>query len=429
MIDDEIEIPDLPFYTVIGTIDTEQLFAYAVAQNCSDIHIKPNAPVKLRINGELLPIEGMPALSPDDVESIINSTQNDEQMALFDHNRFGLNYAFEIAGVGRFRMNVLKTRYNTALIARHLIDKPPTFEELNANPVIADLARFRTGLILFSGETGSGKTTLMAAMIQKINSERACNIISAEDPIEIVHQDLKSSVIQREVGTDVASFNDALVDALREDPDVILIGEIREEAEAKAALRAAETGHLVISTVHGINAVASINRLLERFPFEEREGAKSVLAGALRGIVCQRLVPTKDGKKRVAANEILLNTPKMQAALEDKTTLVSDYAQIVETSSEDGMQTFEQHLAELYRTDMISRQSALEEATDEEKMETLLLEVDELKEKHVEKPVTPQAPHIPFSRRAGADEEHHRATAAPAYDVPKRPSFQLPPRA
>lgn len=416
-------------------IDALELFRYAIEQGCSDIHAKPGSPIKLRINGNLLPIEGMKPLTPSQTLWLVDQTQSDAIQAQFAHDKHSINYAYDLPGIGRFRINTFRTRNSLGFVARHLIDTPPTFEELDTNPVIADLANLRSGLILFSGATGSGKTTLMAAMIQRINSTRSCNIISAEDPIEIVHRDIKASVIQREVGIDVESFGDALTDALREDPDVILIGEIREEAEARAALKAAETGHLVISTIHGINAEKSITRFLEMFDYKERESTRTVLSGALRAIIGQRLVRNLDGG-RTAVNEILLNTLPMQLALEDKNVNTSELATILENSSEDGMQTFESDLARLFEEGVISETSALEESTYKDKVIPLLEEAKQRKRNKAKKPTQPEEFHG-FSEQVNQDvEKMRRATAAPTdlqeflQKPPARPGrFVLPPRA
>jgi len=418
-------------------INAMELFRYAVEQKCSDIHLKPGSPPKLRIQGELVPIPDMEPLTAEQLDWIVQQTMSERVQALFAHNKFSSDYGYDLPNIGRFRINAYKTRGATAMVARHLIDEPPTFDDLRTNPVIADLMKFNSGLILVSGATGSGKTTLMAAMIQRINSTRTSNIISVEDPIEIVHRDISSSVSQREVGLDVESFAAALKDSLREDPDVILIGEIRDEATARAALKAAETGHLVISTIHATNTPGAITRFLEIFPHVERDGIASILSGALRGIIGQRLVANTEGK-RTAVNEILLNSPALQHALEENNTKNSVLIKILEDGIVDGMQTFEFHLAKLFEDGEIVEHVARDNATDHAKIAILL---DAAKQKRLDAIVMPKRPPEPgsFSERVDFAAEHMRRSSAatpffregelPAKPTLQRPRLPLPPRA
>jgi twitching motility protein PilT len=277
--------------------------------------------------------------------------------------------------VARFRMIATKSMGMITLNARKLVDTPPSFDDLGTPVTIRDLANFTSGLILVAGATNSGKSTLMAAMIREINSTKNLNIISIEDPVEILHTDIKSNIIQRNIGTDLLSFTDGVRDAMRQDPDVILIGEVRDKETAAACLKAAESGHLVISTIHSKTAVSTIGRILDLFEGEGSASARNRLADVLRGIVVQKLVrSTASSGQLVPVNEILLNTEEVKKAIEEEVP-PTKLREILEASRETGMQTFEQDFQQLVASNIVTEQVALAQASNRSQMQQLLEEV------------------------------------------------------
>jgi twitching motility protein PilT len=333
----------------------------AVSSGCSDIHVKPGSPPKMRKHGVLVPIPGYEGvvLSPRETDLLTFETMDSYNRGSFVDKKYDHDYSFELYGVGRFRMNAYKTRTHTAFVARLIEDKPKSLKELGVPEIISTLANYKSGVIIVTGATGSGKTTTMAGIIKLINSTKEVNIISVEDPIEILHSDEKSSVSQREIGIDVESFDSALTSALREDPDIILVGEIRHMETMKTVLRAADTGHLVVTTLHTTDTTEAINRIISMFPPSERDEQRRALSSVLRGIVGQRLVPKISGG-RIPVNEVLINTPEMADAILDRESSAKDLKVIVEKSKNKGMQTFEQALAEMVDNKIISLKNAIE---------------------------------------------------------------------
>jgi twitching motility protein PilT len=332
----------------------------AVSEGCSDIHVKPGSPPKMRKHGVLIPIPGYEkiVLSPRETDLLTFETMDSYNRGSFVDKKYDHDYSFELYGVGRFRMNAYKTRTHTAFVARLIEDKPKSLKELGVPEIISTLANYKSGVIIVTGATGSGKTTTMAGIIKLINSNKQVNIISVEDPIEILHSDDKSSVSQREIGIDVDSFDSALTAALREDPDVILVGEIRHMETMKTVLRAADTGHLVVTTLHTTDTTEAINRIITMFPPMERDEQRRALSSVLRGIVGQRLVPKIAGG-RIPVNEILINTPEMADAILNRESSAKDLKVIVEKSKNKGMQTFEQALTDLVDNKTISLEDAI----------------------------------------------------------------------
>lgn len=368
--DHSVSIGGYEIIDMFNEYDAEALFMYAAKTKCSDIHLLPGNRPRLRINGILEDIRGLRPLTDKDLRSIQEETMSDADLGIFSEKFFEHVYAYNIPTIARYRMIITRSMDAFSIVGRKLIDKAPTFEELDTNPTIRDLANLPSGIVLVSGVTGSGKSTLMAAMIDQINTYKGVNIISIEDPVEILHHSKKANIIQRNIGTDVKTFAAGIRDAMRQDPDVILIGEIRDNETAEAALNAAETGHLVISTVHAKTAVTAISRMLDLFSGDKATAARNKFADVLRAIVCQKLVLTADAKGRVPVNEILLNIEEIQHAIEQEkpATEIRKYVD----QGIDGMQTFEKDFLRLVISGTITEKVAQAQAEDQKKMKELL---------------------------------------------------------
>jgi twitching motility protein PilT len=342
-----------------------------VAQRASDVHLHAGAPPYMRVDGSLKPFDGVPHLTPAQTEQIALAMMSEPQRELFLH-RHELDFAFTIPHVARFRCNVFRQRGSVGIVMRVVQDTVPSFETLGLpSMVVSEFASQARGLVLVTGPTGHGKSTTLAAMIDFINRKFPRNIITIEDPIEILHANQRSLVIQREVGLDTADFVDALKYAMRQDPDVIMIGEMRDRETVEAALTAAQTGHLVLSTLHTLDSIRTINRIIDFFPPHERTQIRILLAESLLGIISQRLLPRADGPGRVLAQEILINTPLIRDYLkdEDKTPLIKEALMQDHTR---GMKTFDQHLVELYMDGRITMEDALVSSTSAHEFKVML---------------------------------------------------------
>jgi twitching motility protein PilT len=342
-----------------------------VARGASDIHLQAGAPPHMRLDGALHPFEGIPLLTPDQTEQIATAMMTESQRELFAH-RHELDFAFTIPAVARFRCNVMRQRGSVGVVLRVVADAIPSFEALGLPPgVVSDLASRPRGLVLVTGPTGSGKSTTLAAMIDFINRRFPKNIVTIEDPIEFLHRNAQSLVIQREIGLDTADFVDALKYAMRQDPDVIMVGEMRDKATVEAALTAAQTGHLVMSTLHTLDAVRTVNRIIDFFPPYERLQIRILLSESLLGILSQRLLPRADGPGRTLASEVLVNTPLIRDYIrdEEKTALIKD-ALMEDTLR--GMQTFDQHLVALYLAGTITLEDAVYTATSPHELQLMI---------------------------------------------------------
>jgi len=320
----------------------------------SDLHVKVGSPPKLRVDGRLRKLDRDP-LDPEETEAIAEAIVPDmrkEQFAL----RGEVDFAHSLPGVGRFRVNVFRQRGSAGMVLRRLRFGGPRFEEMDLPEVVKTLAEEHRGLILVTGPTGAGKTTTLSAMIEHINRTKPAHIVTCEDPIEVLYRDEMASISQREVGQDTDSFLTALRAALRQDPDVILIGEMRDTETVRAALQAAETGHLVLSTLHTVDATETVNRLIDFFPPYQQKQIRLALAGALRGVICQRLVPTIDGG-RMPCLEVLVNTGRVAERISDadKTHEIHD---VMAEGGYYGMCTFDQSSLQL----VIDGKVAVEEA-------------------------------------------------------------------
>ena len=323
----------------------------------SDLHLRVGLKPTLRIDGTLKQIDPDP-LSSDDLDKIMRQMLNQQQLERF-YQQFELDVALSVSKLGRFRINFYRQRGTYGIAIRAVNTTIPSFEELNLPGILKGLSDSRRGLIIVTGTTGSGKSTTLAAMIEYINGSRTENVLTIEDPVEYVYRDKKSIISQREVGGDTESFATALRHAFRQDPDVILIGEIRDKETMSIALTAADTGHLVLTTLHTLNTVETISRIISFFPPHQHLQIRLLLASTLKSIVCQRLLPRIDGPGRVPAVEILVSTGTVREYIVDpmKNTLIPE---LIESGNiQYGMQTFDQSIMQLYRNGIISYKEAL----------------------------------------------------------------------
>jgi twitching motility protein PilT len=343
-------------------MNLNELLKVTFEKRASDLHVKVGVPPILRIDGKLTPLETEKRLTQEDVLATAQGIMNPVQKAKFTEKN-ELDMAYAVPGLGRFRVNVFKQRGSVGMVFRLVPAKILNFEELNLPVVLSKIAAEQRGLILVTGTTGSGKSTTLAAMIDFINTGRTANIVTIEDPIEFLHRDKKSIVNQREIGADTFSFGDALRSALRQDPDVILVGEMRDFETVSTALTAAETGHLVLSTLHTLDAAETINRIITVFPPYQQKQVRMQLASVIKGIVSQRLVPKADGSGRVAAVEIMLGTLSVREAIIDENKTRQVPTIIAAGQTHYGMQTFDQSLLGLYRKGMITYDEAITTAS------------------------------------------------------------------
>ncbi len=342
--------------------ELEEALRAVVEMGGSDLHLKVPAPPLVRLHGGLVPIDGAPVLTTEDTERFLREMLTDaERFAEFQRDG-ELDFSHTVTGLARYRVNAFRQRGSISIVFRVVPFSIRTIPELDLPPVIARLAEEERGLILVTGTTGSGKSTTLAAMVDHINTTHAKNIVTIEDPIEYLHKDKKSIVHQREIGFDTKNFPQALRRALRQDPDVILIGEMRDEETVGTALSAAETGHLVLSTLHTIDAVETLNRIIDFFPPHHHQQIRAMLAGSLQGVISQRLIPTVDGKGRAAACEILTMTGRVRDMIVDSKE-TGKLGEAIGDGTYYGMQTFDQALLHLHREGKISMDDALKAAT------------------------------------------------------------------
>jgi twitching motility protein PilT len=308
----------------------------------SDLHLKVDSAPLFRVQGELILDPGADQLTADDTDGALRTLLTDEaKLEEFDREH-EVDFSYELAGVARYRVNAFQQRGKTSLACRAIPHKISTIEELSLPPVVTELAEEERGIVLLTGTTGSGKSTTLAAIIDHINFTMSKHIVTIEDPIEFLHTDKRSAINQREIGMDTASFKRALRRVLRQDPDVILIGEMRDEETVQTALSAAETGHLVLSTIHTVDATESINRLLDFFPPHQHGQARSMIAGTIKGVISQRLVPGADGG-RVAVCEIMRTTGRVRDMITDPSQ-TGKLIEVINAGAYYGMQTFDQAL-------------------------------------------------------------------------------------
>ncbi len=339
-------------------IELNDILKVALKGGASDIHLKSGLPPMFRLNGALVPLKNGDRLLPEDMQRIAYGIMNPVQRARFEESREA-DLAYGIAGLGRFRVNVFQQRGTVGVVFRVIPFGVKTIEQLHLPKVIEKISMENRGLVLVTGTTGSGKSTTLAAMIDHINSNRTCHIITCEDPIEFLIRDRRSIVNQREIGVDTQSFAAALRGALRQDPDVILVGEMRDFETIETAITAAETGHMVMSTLHTLDATETINRIVSVFPPYQQKQVRLQLASILKAVISQRLVPRADGKGRVPALEILRSTARVRECIGDKERTKELADAIAKGHTTYGMQTFDQSLMQLVKQELVTYEEAL----------------------------------------------------------------------
>ena len=340
-------------------MDIAELLKHAVQYGASDLHLTASRPAMVRINGQLIPSGFATELGHEDTKALIYSILTDDQKAKFEEEH-ELDFSIGIPGVSRFRVNVFMQRGCVSGVFRTIGENIPTCEELGLTPTIRQLALLPRGLVLVTGPTGSGKSTTLAAMVNLVNQERDGHIITIEDPIEFLHPHIRSTINQRELGSDTYSFPRALKSVLREDPNVILVGEMRDLETIAAALTLAETGHLVLSTLHTQNAAQTVDRVIDVFPPYQQEQIRVMLAATLKGVVSQVLLPKADGQGRIAAREVMVVTPAIAALIREGKT--HQIYSAIQTGANHGMCTMETSLAELHNDGLITEDDALSKA-------------------------------------------------------------------
>jgi twitching motility protein PilT len=345
------------------------LLRLAKQENASDLHLVVDSPPMFRINGALQPIDGMTPLSPEEISTSFVQLTSPEQREQFQRT-LELDFGYSLPGVGRLRCNVAQQRGAISFALRLLPPEIPSIDKLELPQICKELAMRPRGLVIVSGPTGSGKSTTLAAMIHHINANRTCHVVTIEDPVEYNHLNLSSAITQRELGNDTLSFAAALKHVLRQDPDVILVGEMRDLETAASVLTVAETGHLVLTTGHAPSAPQAMERVIDLFPPAQRYLAQTRLASLTVGVLCQTLAPRADGSGRIAAVEIMLGTPAVANLVREGK--IYQLPNIIRTSIQEGMKTLDQSLVSLYLKGIISGESLVNLCNDKDEIQKLV---------------------------------------------------------
>ncbi len=353
-------------------MDIFSLLNLAKAKAASDLHLVASSPPMLRVNGSLEPMTNIPLLTPDDINQAFTQITTPEEREDF-HRRLELDFGYTLTDVGRIRCNAARQRGTISLTIRLLPPTIPTIDELGLPQVCKELILRRRGLVVISGPTGSGKSTTLAAMINHLNTNESRHVVTIEDPIEYVYPSIKCAITQRELGSDTLSFAEALRHVLRQDPDVILVGEMRDTETAAAVLTTAETGHLILTTGHAPSATQAMERIIDLFPPHERYLAQTRLASLLLGVLCQALVPKADNSGRVAAVEVMLANPAVRNLVREGK--IYQLPNVIRTHTQLGMKLLDQSLVNLYRQGIISSENLLAFCNDRDEIEKLIGEV------------------------------------------------------
>ena len=343
-------------------MDITELLAFSVKNRASDLHLSAGLPPIIRVNGDVRRIN-LPAMEHKDVHGMVYDIMSDAQRKQYEDTR-ECDFSFEIPNLARFRVNAFVQNRGAGAVFRTIPSKVLTLEDLNCPRIFKDISDYPRGIVLVTGPTGSGKSTTLAAMINHVNENAYSHILTVEDPIEFVHQPKKCLINQREIGPHTLSFQNALRSALREDPDVILVGEMRDLETIRLALTGAETGHLVFATLHTSSAAKTIDRIVDVFPAAEKEMVRSMLSESLRAVISQTLLKTKDGQGRVAAHEILIGTPAIRNLIRENK--VAQMYSSLQTGQQFGMQTLDQALIDLVRRNVVSASEARAKAANKD---------------------------------------------------------------
>ena len=346
----------------MAAIDITELLKFGVQSGASDLHLSAGLPPMMRVHGDVKQLN-FPPLEHKDVHAMVYDIMNDHQRKFYE-SELECDFSYEIPNVSRFRVNAFNQSRGAAAVFRTIPTEILTLEQLQCPSIFAEIANKPRGIVLVTGPTGSGKSTTLAAMIDYINKSRQYHILTVEDPIEFVHKSNKSLINQREVGLQTKSFANALRSALREDPDVILVGEMRDLETIRLAMTAAETGHLVFGTLHTSSAAKTIDRIVDVFPAEEKDMVRAMLAESLQAVISQTLLKLKDGSGRIAAHEIMIGTPAIRNLIRENK--VAQMYSAIQTGQQYGMQTLDQCLVGLMRKGLISKEAAMEKAVNKD---------------------------------------------------------------